>query len=37
MTWMFTLSFQILTCVYLRTKLMKKLNRNLTEEEKSSK
>ena len=25
--------FQILTCVYLRTKLRKKLNRNLTQEE----
>ena len=37
MTWMFTSSFQILTCVYLRTKLTKKLNRNLTEEENSSK
>ena len=28
-------SFQILTCVYFRTKLKKKLNRNLTEEEDS--
>ena len=31
-----TLSFQILTCVYLRTKLRKKPNRNLTQEEESS-
>ena len=36
---MLTSFFQILTCVYLRTKLtriMKKLNRNLNEEEDSS-
>ena len=35
---MLTSLFQILTCVYLRTKLMimKKLNRNLKEEEDSS-
>ena len=31
-----TSSFQILTYVYLRTKLRKKLNRNLTQEEDSS-
>ena len=35
---MLTLPFQILTCsfVLMRTKLMQKLNRNLTEEENSS-
>ena len=31
-----TSSSQILTCVYLRTKLMKKLDRHLTQEEDSS-
>ena len=30
------MSFQILTCVYLRMKLIKKLNCNLSEEEDSS-
>ena len=33
---MLTLSFQILTCVYSRMELMKKLNCNLSEEEDSS-
>ena len=33
---MLTLSSQILTCACFRTKLMKKLKRNLTEEEDSS-
>ena len=34
-TWMLTLSFNILNCVYLRTKAMKNLTRNLIEEDSS--
>jgi len=35
-TWLLTLSYQLSSCVYVRTKLMKKLKCNLTEEEDSS-
>ena len=34
-TWMLTLAFNILNCVYLWTKAMKKLTRNLIEEDSS--
>ena len=34
-TWMLTLAFNILKCVYLRTKAMKKLTRKLIEEDSS--